>query len=91
MSEVKIVSLKPTGYYANGDPMYEFNTSLPSKNVRALGQPKETPEEAFEAGEKFVDEYQRSTYQCGSGTVIGVTELPDGKFDAVVNTYYSFS
>ena len=88
---VRVVSLTPTGYYANGDPIYEFYCSLPSRNVRTLNQPKATPEEAFEAGSEFVDEYHRTTYGSGTGTVIGVVKLHDGKFDAVINTYYSFS
>jgi hypothetical protein len=91
MSKVEIVSLTPIGYYMGGEPRYNFHTSFPSKNVRALGQPRATPEEAFEEGKKFVDEYQKSTFPGGMGTVIGVTKLGDGKFDAVVNTYYSFT
>jgi hypothetical protein len=91
MSEVKIVSLKPIGYFASGEPRYEFDTSFPTKNVRPLGRPMATPDEAFEVGRKYIESWEHDTFPGGMGQAIGVVALPDGKFDAVINTYYSFS
>jgi hypothetical protein len=85
----QLLDLTPTGRYADGSPMYSFHTSFPSRGVRTEGGQWSDAEQAYEAGVRFVREYERRDPFGNMGEVLGVTEVSPEHFAAVVNTYHS--
>jgi len=85
---MNLLDMKPTGHYSGGEPIYSFPTSFPSKGVRCLDAANDTPEAALERGKKYIQDYEAQNRYAHMGQCLGVT-LKDGKYYAVINTYYS--
>ena len=85
---IRVLDLTIKSRYVDGSPWYDFHTSFPSRGVRKLTESHPTKEGAFEQGKEYIRDYQKSSFPGGMGEVLGVTEV-EGRYHAVVNTYYS--
>lgn len=85
----QLLDMQPVSNYLDG-PRYKFDAGgFPSKGVKAVGPECDTMEQAEAAGEQHVRDYQAADTMGNMGVFLGVTQLPNGKFRAVVNTYHS--
>lgn len=85
-----MLNMKPTGWYADGSPIYEFHTSFPSRNVRPMPEGHATPEKALAVAKTFVQNYERADPYGNMGEALGVAQKEgDDLYYGVVNTYHS--
>jgi len=89
MSKGRILNLTPIGKYANNSPAYNFHNPFPGP-VRTLDKVFDSTDSAYEYGRDYIRNYERTNFPGGMGVCLGVVACQGG-YQAVINTYYSFS
>jgi hypothetical protein len=74
---IAVVSMKPIGYYASGDPYYEWHCSYPTSGVR-LTETFETMQQAYDEACQLLRGYELRDPFGNMGSVIGVTAVENG-------------
>ena len=88
---IKILDMKPQGYYADKTPFYNFHNPFPRKPT-ILARTHSSPEEAFQEGLAWAKKYEKDTFPGGMAYCLGVAQSSDSDgYQAVVSHYYSNS
>ena len=86
---IKILDMKPQGYYADKTPFYNFHNPFPRKPT-VLDITHSSPEEAFQEGLAWAKKYEKDTFPGGMACCLGVVKSSDiDAYQAVVSYYYS--
>ncbi|MGH9627514.1 MAG: hypothetical protein ACRD7E_04015 [Bryobacteraceae bacterium] len=75
---IRVLDMQVVGRYADGAPRYSFFSSFPSDNIRAAGDVKPTPEEAYAEGTQIIQQYERADPMGNMGEVLGVIQVAGG-------------
>lgn len=86
---IKILDMKPQGYYVDKTPYYNFHNPF-HRIPTILDKMHASVEDAYKEGLDWAKKYEQDQFPGGMACCLGVTHSPanDG-YKAVVSYYYS--